>query len=389
VNLIATRPHRAYKQPLDQQAGGPLLHPPSPMYPGRNPGAALAEGLLMSPRHEVTPPGAEPEDAPEPGAFAHRPAMLAEVVDIFSAPSLPEGVVVDATVGAGGHARALLEAVPGRRIVGIDQDPDAIVAAREALAPFGDRAVVVKSRFDDLAAVLDELGIASVAGALFDLGVSSPQLDRPERGFSYRADAPLDMRMDPTQGMTAAELVNTSSVDQLARLFVSHGEDRFARRIASAIVAARPMATTGALADVVSQSVPAAVRRRGHPAKRVFQALRAAVNAELEVLPVAVDAAIDRLAPGGRIVVISYHSGEDRIVKERLAYAATGGCSCPPGLPCVCGAQPRLRLLNRGARKPSPVEQETNRRARSARLRAAEALDPAKLLEDLKERWRW
>jgi 16S rRNA (cytosine1402-N4)-methyltransferase len=306
--------------------------------------------------------------------FAHRPVMLAEVVDLFAA--LPEGVLLDATVGAGGHARALLEASQARRLIGIDRDGDAVAAASAELAPFGDRAVVVKARFDQLAEVLDELGVPGLAGALFDLGVSSPQLDRPERGFSYRFDAPLDMRMDRSEGRTASDLVNSATEEQLTKLFVANGEGRFARRIAAAIVGARPVTGTLVLADLVSSAVPAAVRRRGHPAKRVFQALRVAVNSELEILPAAVDAAIGRLVPGGRIVVISYHSGEDRAVKQRFLDAESGGCTCPPGLPCVCGAVPRVRLLNRGARKPSAAEAGANPRAQSARLRAAEALRP-------------
>ena len=308
--------------------------------------------------------------------FRHRPVMLDEVVDLF-APA-PAGWALDATVGGGGHARALLETYPHLRVLGLDRDADAVAAASSALASFGDRARVVHQRFDRLDAVLDELGIASVSAALFDLGVSSPQLDRPERGFSYRFDSPLDMRMDRSEGRTAAQLINEGNEEELAHLFAVHGEARFARRIARAIVAARPVTTTSALADVVSSAVPAAVRRRGHPAKRVFQALRAAVNSELEVLPVAIDAAIGRLLPGARIVVISYHSGEDRATKDRLAEAASGGCTCPPGLPCVCGAEPRVRLLNRGARKPSAAEVAANPRSESARLRAAEALPAGK-----------
>ena len=319
------------------------------------------------------PPGPGPFEAEE--QFRHRPVMVDEVVELF-APT-PAGWALDATVGGGGHARALLEAYPHLRVLGLDRDTDAVAAASSALARFGDRAKVVHQRFDRLDVVLDELGIPSVSGALFDLGVSSPQIDRPERGFSYRADAPLDMRMDRSEPRTAARFLDEASEAELARLFVLHGETRFARRIATAIVAARPVHTTLALADVVSSAVPAAVRRRGHPAKRVFQALRAAVNGELEVLPVAIDAALSRLSPGGRIVVISYHSGEDRATKDRFVEAASGGCTCPPGLPCVCGAEPRVRLLNRGARKPSVAEVEANPRSESARLRAVEAL-PAK-----------
>lgn len=366
---------RAYAQPLDQQDGSPLLHLPSPMYPERKPGAVLAEGLRMSPKKlpDHKPSDARRSSAPVSGLlFGHQPVMLQEVIGIFA--EVPEGVVLDATVGAGGHARALLAAFPQLTVVGLDQDGEAVAAAASVLSPFGERATVVRGRFDRLGQVLDELGIGLLSGALFDLGVSSPQLDRPERGFSYRFDAPLDMRMDRSQGLTAAKLLDESTEEELASLFALHGETRFGRRIAEAIVSTRPLTTTQQLADVVSSAVPAAARRRGHPAKRVFQALRAAVNSELEILPTAIDAALERLAPGGRIVVISYHSGEDRAVKQRLVSAATGGCTCPPGLPCVCGAVARVRLLNRGARKPSVDEVADNPRAESARLRAAEAL---------------
>ena len=223
--------------------------------------------------------------------------MLEEVIDIFA--GVPEGVVLDATVGGGGHALALLNAFPQLSVVGLDQDEEAVAAATSALAPFGARAAVVRARFDSLGTVLDERGVRLLSGAIFDLGVSSPQLDRPERGFSYRFDGPLDMRMDRSQGLTAARVVNESTEEQLARLFALHGETSFARRIAAAIVSARPLTTTQQLADVVSSAVPAAARRRGHPAKRVFQALRVAVNSELEVLPLAIDAALERLGPGG------------------------------------------------------------------------------------------
>ena len=371
---------RAYTEPLDQQDGSPLLHPPSPKHRERKPGAMLAEGLRMSPADwpyvKAATPVSPTGDTAGTGQFEHRPVMLDEVLDIFSA--VPPGVVLDATVGAGGHARALLQALPHLAVVGIDRDEEAVVSATAALAPFGRRATVVKARFDHLGHTLDNLGVAEVSGALFDLGVSSPQFDRPERGFSYRFDAALDMRMDRSQSLTAAQLVNESTEAELARLFRDNGEARFAHRIAAAIVTARPVLSTGRLAEVVGSAVPAAVRRRGHPAKRVFQALRVAVNSELEILPGAVDAAIERLSPGARIVVISYHSGEDRVVKDRLVNAATGGCVCPPGLPCVCGATPRVRLLNRGARKPSVEEVSANPRAASARLRAAEALTTVK-----------
>jgi 16S rRNA (cytosine1402-N4)-methyltransferase len=288
---------------------------------------------------------------------------------------VPDGVVLDATVGGGGHAAALLEARPGLQVVGIDQDPGAVAAAEEALARFQRRARLVRARFDRFGEVLDGLGVGPLSGALFDLGVSSPQFDRPERGFSYRSDGPLDMRMDPGQPRTAADVVNESSETELARLFAANGEVRFARRIARAVIAARPLATTGQLADVVRSAIPAPARRTGgHPARRVFQAIRIAVNDELVILPAVLDAVIDRLAPAGRCVVLAYHSGEDRIVKERFRAAATGGCVCPPGLPCTCGAVPLVRLVFRGARKPSAEEVTVNPRAESARLRAVERL---------------
>jgi 16S rRNA (cytosine1402-N4)-methyltransferase len=299
--------------------------------------------------------------------------MLTEVVGLLAA--VPPGVVLDATVGGGGHARALLDAHPRLTVVGIDQDPAAVAAARANLAGFGTRAVVARARFDRFPAVLGASRITRLSGALFDLGVSSPQLDRPERGFSYRHDAPLDMRMDPDGPTLAGDIVNHATEAELERMIRASGEGRFARRVARAIVAARPLATTGRLAGVVRDAIPAAARRTGgHPARRVFQAVRIAVNEELAVLPGALDAAIDWLVPAGRCVVLAYHSGEDRIVKERFATAASGGCVCPPGLPCVCGAVATVRLLNRGARKPSAAEVRANPRSESARLRAVERL---------------
>jgi 16S rRNA (cytosine1402-N4)-methyltransferase len=221
----------------------------------------------------------------------------------------------------------------------------------------------------------DVVGGERVSGVLFDLGVSSHQLDTPGRGFSYRADAPLDMRMDRQWGVTAADIVNGEDEQVLARLFAENGERRFARRIARRIVEHRPVETTRQLAEVVRDAIPAATRRTGgHPAKRVFQALRIAVNEELDVLKTGLDAALDLLAPGGRCVVLAYHSGEDRIVKAAFRDAATGGCTCPPALPCACGAVPRVRLVTRGARKPSAAEIARNPRAESARLRAVEKL---------------
>ncbi|HLY84490.1 MAG TPA: 16S rRNA (cytosine(1402)-N(4))-methyltransferase RsmH, partial [Acidimicrobiales bacterium] len=329
---------------------------------GRNPDGMLVGGLRMS----------RTDDAP----FAHVPVMAAEVVDLFA--PVPAGTVLDATVGGAGHARALLAAHPHLRVVGIDQDPAAVTAASEALAGFGDRAAVSHARFDRLGEVLDDVGVELLSGALFDLGVSSPQLDRASRGFSYRADAPLDMRMDPGAARRAADVVNNMAEPELVRLLLANGEGRFARRIARAIVAARPLTTTVELAEVVKAAIPAAARRTGgHPARRAFQAVRIAVNDELAVLPGALDAAIGRLAPGGRCVVLSYHSGEDRLVKERFVTASTGGCTCPPGLPCVCGAVPTVRLLTRGSRRPTAAEVAANPRSESARLRAVERLSPS------------
>ena len=213
---------------------------------------------------------------------------------------------------------------------------------------------------------------------LFDLGVSSPQLDTTDRGFSYRRDAPLDMRMDPSSGRTAADIVNEARENVLVDLFTDNGEGRFARRIARAIIAARPIETTGQLADVVRAAIPAATRRTGgHPARRVFQAIRIAVNEELDQLDRALIDALRPAEPGGRCVVISYHSGEDRLVKAAFHEAATGGCTCPPGLPCVCGAVVDYRLVHRGSRRPSPAEVERNRRSEAARLRVIERIDHA------------
>jgi 16S rRNA (cytosine1402-N4)-methyltransferase len=310
---------------------------------------------------------------PDPD-FTHRPVMADEIVDLFA--PVPPGWLVDATLGGAGHASALLEAHPHLEV--IDQDPDALAAAATRLAPFGDRARTARARFDALAAVVAaEIPGQPVVGCLFDLGVSSPQLDRAERGFSYRLDAPLDMRMDPAAARSAADVVNTYAEADLARVLRTYGDERFATRIAKAIVAARPVHTTGELAELVRNAIPAPARRRGgHPAKRTFQAIRIEVNEELDVLPVALEAGIDVLAPGGRIVVLSYHSGEDRIVKQVLRDAETGGCICPPGLPCVCGAEPTIRLLRRGGRTPSAAELEANPRAESARLRSAEKLAP-------------
>ena len=311
--------------------------------------------------------------------FHHLPVMVHHVVDLFG--PVPPGVVVDATVGGGGHAEALLRAHPHLSVVGLDRDLDAVGAAGERLSPFLERGQVHHARFDRLATVMSDLGLRSASGVLFDLGVSSAQLDRPERGFSHRGEGPLDMRMDAdpaSEEPTAADLVNSEPEADLSRLLARYGDERFASRIARAIVAARPVASTTELAALVRDAIPAPARRRGrHPATRTFQALRIAVNAELDLLPEALDQAIDLLVAGGRCAVLAYHSGEDRIVKARFRYAATGGCTCPPGLPCGCGAVPTVRLVRGIPRKPSADEVAANPRAASARLRAVEKLpDP-------------
>ena len=320
--------------------------------------------------------------------FNHEPVMANEVVDLLA--PVPPGLVVDATLGGGGHAARILAAHQHLSLLGLDRDPAAITYASQLLAPFGSRCIVRRSRFDALVEVVSSMddqestaeGGSGLSGVLFDLGVSSPQLDRPDRGFSYRNDAVLDMRMDPESGTTAATLVNNLPVEELARLFAENGEGRFARRLATAVVAARPIATTGELVEVVRDALPAAVRRQGgHPARRVFQALRVAVNEELEQLASVLPKAIDLLAPGGRCVVIAYHSGEDRLVKAAFAKAATGGCTCPPTLPCGCGAVPTGRLVFRGSMKPSTQEVAANRRSESARLRCLERTEQPTAVE--------
>lgn len=304
--------------------------------------------------------------------FEHEPVMVGEVVDLFA--PVPAGTVVDATTGGAGHSSAILDAHPHVRVTGLDQDPAAVAAASERLTRFGDRADVIHARFDRIADVVADR--APLSGVLFDLGVSSVQLDVAERGFSHRFDAPLDMRMDTSSSArSAADVINGYDEAALARVLRELGDERFATRIAKAIVANRPIDTTGRLVEVIRDAIPAPARRKGgHPATRSFQAVRIEVNEELDVLPVALEAALALLAPGGRCVVLAYHSGEDRIVKAVLRDAATGGCTCSPALPCGCGAVPTVRLLKRGAWKPTTEEIARNPRAESARLRAVEKL---------------
>lgn len=305
--------------------------------------------------------------------FEHRPVMVTEIVDALA--PCPPGVLVDATLGGAGHAAALLAAHPHLRLVGLDRDDVAIAAAGEVLAPFADRTTLRRTRFDHLARTLQELGIDAVSAVLFDLGVSSPQLDVADRGFSYRHEGPLDMRQDRRQTRTAADVVNTYDVDRLSWVLRTYGDERFATRIARAIVAARPVRTTTELAELVRDAIPAPARRTGgHPAKRTFQAVRIEVNEELSILADSLDQAIDFLAPGGRCAVLSYHSGEDRIVKERLRHHATGGVDPVPGLPLPAEVEPTIRLVRGVPKTPRAAEVAANPRAESARLRVAEKL---------------
>lgn len=292
----------------------------------------------------------------------HVPVMVPETLDLLRPAA--GGTILDATYGGGGHTRAILDAFEGTTIVALDRDPDAARCA-------GDLSVIVGD-FADLDTLLAEEGIDELDGALFDLGVSSHQLDVGERGFSYRHAGPLDMRMGPSAARDADEVVNRWERGRLAETLRRYGEERFADRIAAAVVRSRPIRDTLHLADVVAGAVPARSRRGGHPARRTFQAIRIAVNDELAALAAGLDHAVRVLRPGGRIVVISYHSLEDRIVKRRFAAGATA-CTCPPDLPvCACEATAELRLLTRRPLRPGPDEVLANPRARSARLRGAE-----------------
>ncbi len=308
-----------------------------------------------------------------PGDFHHVPVLLDRVVALFA--DLPPGLYVDATLGGAGHATAVLDANPGLRLLGLDRDETALSASAGRLARFGDRVELVHTGFDRIEELVNERTTEGAMAVLMDLGVSSPQLDEVERGFSYRGAAPLDMRMDRRQSLSAMDVVNEYSFPELARVLREFGEERFASKIARAIIDARPVLDTEQLADVIRTAIPAATRRTGgHPAKKSFQAIRVEVNKELEQLTTALDGAIASLAPGGRLAVMSYHSLEDRIAKSTLREAETGGCVCPPNLPCACGAVPTVRLLKRGAWKASGEEIAVNRRAESVRLRAAERL---------------
>lgn len=311
-------------------------------------------------------------DVPNSRPFSHDPVMIGEIVADFA--SVPAGAVLDATIGGAGHAHAILGTWDHLTVVGIDRDPAALVAARERLHEFGPRAVMARARFDQLGSVLDDLGIDRLSGFLFDLGVSSPQLDWSERGFSFRNDGPLDMRMDPDGPRTAADFVNSASAVEIAKVLSRNADERFASRIAKAIVANRPFRTTAPFAETVVNAIPAAARRTGgHPAKRTFQALRIEINEELSILGPALDAALDRLLPGGRGLVLTYHSGEDRIVKS--VFRARTESDVPPGLPISPEPTPFVALRPL-ARRPSDTETNRNRRAASARLRGVERRNP-------------
>lgn len=309
--------------------------------------------------------------------FQHKSVLLQECIDALNI--RPDGIYLDGTLGGAGHssqiARRLTE---GGRLIGVDRDRTALAAAKERLAPYADRVTLVHSNFAEIDAILDSLGIPAVDGMLFDLGVSSPQLDDASRGFSYMADAPLDMRMDKDDVLTAGEVVNTWPQGELRRILYDYGEERYAPQIAAAICRARekaPVETTLELVDIIRSAMPAqALREKQHPAKRSFQAIRIAVNDELGAVSRMMQAAVGRLNPGGRLAVITFHSLEDRIVKSEMQQAARG-CTCPPEFPvCVCGKKPLVKLVTRKPTVSGPAELEENPRARSAKLRVAEKL---------------
>ena len=290
----------------------------------------------------------------------------------------PDGIYLDGTLGRAGHSLEIVKRLTTGRLIGIDRDETAIAAAQERLADYADRVTLVHSNFDRVREILDELGIDGADGMLFDLGVSSPQLDDAERGFSYRHDAPLDMRMDRTAALCAREVVNEWSYEELRRILFAYGEERYAPLIAKHIVQKReeaPIETTLQLAEIIKAAMPpSALREKQHPAKRSFQAIRIAVNGELDALPPMLEAAADKLHTGGRLAVISFHSLEDRVIKQTMQALATG-CTCPPNFPvCVCGKKPKMKLISRKPIVSGEAELAYNPRARSAKLRVAEKL---------------
>ena len=312
--------------------------------------------------------------------FTHRPVLLDECIEALAI--RPDGVYLDGTLGRAGHSREIVKRLTTGRLICVDRDQAALDAAEARLAGWMDKVTLVHSNFDRVADILDELGLRGADGMLFDLGVSSPQLDDASRGFSYMADAPLDMRMDRSEGLTAADVVNTWPQEELRRILQQYGEERYAPSIAAAIVRRRqerPIATTLELVEVVKSGMPAkALKEKQHPAKRSFQAIRIAVNDELASVDRMLQGAVPRLNRGGRLAVITFHSLEDRIVKNALAQFARG-CICPPDFPvCVCGRTPDVKLTPKKPILPSEREIEENPRARSAKLRVAEKLkDPA------------
>lgn len=301
--------------------------------------------------------------------FSHETVLLKEAVDGLSVKE--DGIYIDGTAGGGGHSFEIAKRLKNGRLFALDRDPDAVTAAKTRLA--GLPAEVIRSNYTEFDAVLKNFGYEKMDGMLLDLGVSSYQLDNPERGFSYRSEAPLDMRMDKT-GTSAGELLNTLSEAELAKIFYEYGEERYGGRIARAVVRNRPLRTTTEFADVISECLPAAAKRDGHPARRCFQALRIAVNGELDAVSDVIGKAFDRLNVGGRIAIITFHSLEDRIVKKAFASFCTG-CTCPPDFPvCVCGKTPAARLVNKKPIVPSLEETENNPRSRSAKLRILEKI---------------
>ena len=310
-------------------------------------------------------------------SFSHRPVLLSECLEGLAV--RPDGIYIDGTAGGAGHSFEIASLLSEKgRLIALDQDETAVKVASERLSVFGGRACVVRRNFRELDDVCRMLGVEEINGLLLDLGVSSYQLDTAARGFSYQADAPLDMRMDERNPLSAREVVNQYSEERLKNILWQYGEERFAPRIASAIVRAResaPILTTGELVRIIKGAIPAAAREGGHhPAKRSFQAIRIEVNAELDVIEPAIRAAAARLAPGGRIAVITFHSLEDRIVKQTFANLASG-CTCPPGFPvCVCGKKPILKIVNHKPITASAKELEENPRSRSAKLRVAEKI---------------
>lgn len=308
--------------------------------------------------------------------YTHKPVLLDACIQALNI--RPDGIYVDGTLGRAGHSREIAGRLTTGRLICIDRDQAAIDAAQDRLAPWLARVTLIHSNFSELKEVLSRCGVSGADGMLFDLGVSSPQLDDASRGFSYMQDAPLDMRMDTSAPLSAADIVNTWSQEELRRILFEYGEERYAPAIARHIVERRektPIETTGQLVEVIRSAMPpAALREKQHPAKRSFQAIRIAVNGELEELPPMLRAAAQRLHPGGRLAVISFHSLEDRIIKKTMQELATG-CTCPPNFPvCVCGKKPQMKLVSRKPIVATEAELTYNPRARSAKLRVAEKL---------------